>query len=170
MDTDNRQVSSPTSTSIGSNVKLRDVEEVDLQFFYRFQLDPESNRFIGLAPRDESESYAHWAKILADVDGIHQTIVADGEVAGNIVCFLLGGEREVGYRLGREYWGKGIATKALAQFLTKVSERPLHAHVAKRNVASIRVLEKCGFAVIGEDQMSSEITGEVIEEYVMSLQ
>jgi RimJ/RimL family protein N-acetyltransferase len=51
-----------------------------------------------------------------------------------------------------------------------VSERPLHAHVAKRNVASILVLEKCGFAVIGEDQMSSEITGEVIEEYVMSLQ
>jgi RimJ/RimL family protein N-acetyltransferase len=30
--------------------------------------------------------------------------------------------------------------------------RPLHAAVAKHNVGSIRVLEKCGFAVVGEEE------------------
>jgi RimJ/RimL family protein N-acetyltransferase len=60
------------------------------------------------------------------------------------------GQREVGYWIGSEYWGKGIATRALAAFLEHDRTRPLHARVAKHNVASVRVLEKCGFTVIGE--------------------
>jgi hypothetical protein len=31
-----------------------------------------------------------------------------------------------------------------------IHKRPLHAHVAERNAASIRVLEKCGFTRCGE--------------------
>jgi RimJ/RimL family protein N-acetyltransferase len=50
---------------------------------------------------------------------------------------------EVGYWIGREYWGKGVATEALSQFLAHAEvRRPLHAAVAKHNVGSIRVLEK----------------------------
>ncbi len=56
-----------------------------------------------------------------------------------------------GYWIGREYWGKGIASAALADFLDVVEDRPLHARVAKHNAGSIRVLEKCGFARCGEN-------------------
>jgi RimJ/RimL family protein N-acetyltransferase len=41
--------------------------------------------------------------------------------------------------------GRGVATQALAAFLGLEPVRPLYAGVAKHNVASIRVLQKCGF-------------------------
>src|SRR2546426_5743563 len=50
------------------------------------------------------------------------------------------GEPNIGYWLGKTHWGKGIASAALAQFLTRIKARPVYAHVAKHNLASIRVL------------------------------
>ena len=67
------------------------------------------------------------------------------------MSFEKSGEREVGYWIGREYWGKGVATRAVSTFLGHVKTRPLYAHVAKDNIASIRVLEKCGFKISGEE-------------------
>jgi RimJ/RimL family protein N-acetyltransferase len=93
----------------------------------------------------------------------------NGEVAGNIVCFEQLGEREVGYWLGKEYWGKGIATRALEEFLKTIETRPLYAHVAKHNIGSRRVLEKCGFKVAREDRFFSEVFGKNIEEYILTL-
>jgi RimJ/RimL family protein N-acetyltransferase len=72
-------------------------------------------------------------------------------VAGNVVSFVQSGEREVGYWIGNEYWGTGVATQALSGFLNHVDTRALYAHVARHNVASIRVLEKCGFEVSWEE-------------------
>jgi len=51
----------------------------------------------------------------------------------------------IGYWIGREYCGRGIATAALAEFLGHDLARPLHAFVAVHNIASIRVVEECGF-------------------------
>ncbi len=65
-------------------------------------------------------------------------------------CWEDDGRRLVGYWIGREFWGRGLATQALAELLDVVDARPLHAYVAKNNVASIRVLEKCGFVKVGE--------------------
>jgi RimJ/RimL family protein N-acetyltransferase len=110
----------------------------------------------------------HWGKIMADPSLIQKTILFDGQVAGNIVCWEMLGEREVGYWLGKEFWGKGIATEALRQFLGEVKSRPLFAHVAQHNIASKRVLEKCGFIVIGEDKYLNRI-GREVEEFVLKL-
>ncbi len=95
---------------------------------------------------------AHWTKILADETVTERTILFGGRVAGNVVSFENSGERKVGYWIGREHWGNGVATEALSQFLAHVEvRRPLHAAVAKHNAGSIRVLEKCGFTVVGEE-------------------
>ncbi len=112
---------------------------------------------------------AHWTKILADETNVLKTILFDGQVAGNIVSWLQSGEREVGYWLGREYWGKGIATRALTAFLEHVKSRPLYAHVAKHNLASIRVLEKCGFTITGGDKVVSRTDDEAVEELILTL-
>ena len=112
---------------------------------------------------------AHWAKIMQDESVILKTILFDGQVAGNVLSFEISGEREVGYWLGREFWGKGIATRALSQFLEQLQIRPLYAHVAKHNVASMRVLEKCGFVVSGEDKGGANERGEKVEEFVLKL-
>ena len=111
----------------------------------------------------------HWTRIMADETVLIQTILFDGNVAGNIVSFIQLGEREVGYWLGKEYWGKGIATRALEQFLELIETRPLYAHVAKHNIGSRRVLEKCGFTIAAEDRFFSQIFGKNIDEYILRL-
>ena len=112
----------------------------------------------------------HWkTKVLGDDSVLVKTILFNGEVAGNIVCFEQLGDREVGYWLGKNYWGKGIATKALEEFLKQIETRPLYAHVAKHNIGSRRVLEKFGFTISGEERFFSQILGKDIEEYILVL-
>lgn len=129
-------------------VRLRNIEPNDLPVFYEQQLDPDATRMAAFPSRDRASFDAHWEKnILGNPDAIAQTILFDGEVAGNIGSWPQDGNRLVGYWIGKEYWGKGVATHALLAFLHLVTHRPLHAHVVKHNVGSIRVLEKCGFSV-----------------------
>jgi hypothetical protein len=45
----------------------------------------------------------------------------------------------------------------------------LHAYVARSNVASIRVLEKCGFVVVGHETHFDEAPGEEVEEALLEL-
>jgi RimJ/RimL family protein N-acetyltransferase len=128
---------------------LRDVRADDLDAFFEHQREPEANE-MAIFPAREREAFdAHWRKILADDSVIKKTIVHEGEVAGNLGSWEQDGRRLVGYWIGREFWGKGLATRALAEFVDLVSDRPLHAWVATSNVGSIRVLEKCGFVQVG---------------------
>jgi RimJ/RimL family protein N-acetyltransferase len=153
-----------------NRIQLRTVTEADLPIFYEQQLDPEATRMAGFPSRNRESFMLHWNKIMKD-DAIQiRTILFDGEVAGNIVCFEQLGEREVGYWLGKEYWGKGIATAALQEFLGEIKTRPLYAHAAKHNIGSKRVLEKCGFQIAGEDRFFSEIFGKNIDEYILILE
>ena len=94
---------------------------------------------------------AHWNRILEDKSVVKKTILLQGEVAGSVVSFVHAGEREVGYWTGREFWGRDVATRALAEFLRLEARRPLYADVARHNAASIRVLENCGFRVSAEN-------------------
>ena len=128
-------------------VRLRDVEESDLPFFYDHQRDPEAVKMANFASRERDAFMAHWRKILTDETVIAKTILYEGKVAGNVVSFMRGDTREVGYWLGRETWGRGIATEALSIFLRQLKVRPLYAGVARGNRGSIRVLEKCGFTL-----------------------
>jgi RimJ/RimL family protein N-acetyltransferase len=130
---------------------LRDVVDGDLDAFFEHQREPEANEMAVFPARDRETFYAHWRRILADDSLIQKTIVDSGEVAGNICCWPQDGRRLLGYWLGREFWGKGLATRALQEFAEDVvTDRPLHAWVAATNTGSIRVLEKCGFVKVGE--------------------
>jgi RimJ/RimL family protein N-acetyltransferase len=131
---------------------LRDVVESDLPVFFEHQRDPEATQMADFPARDREGFDAHWERILADVTLTAKTIVSEGQVAGNIGSWEQDGRRLVGYWLGREFWGKGLATKALAEFVDELATRPLYAYVAKTNVGSIRVLEKCGFVRSHEDE------------------
>jgi RimJ/RimL family protein N-acetyltransferase len=155
--------------ALTSGVVLRDVTEADLPIFYEHQLDPIATQMAAFPARDRDAFIAHWRKILRDAPVTTKTILFDGQVAGNVVSFNGDGEREVGYWIGREYWGKGIASKALAAFLAVEQTRPLYAHVAKHNIASRRVLEKCGFTFFGEDKDFSDTPGEEVEGVILIL-
>jgi len=130
---------------------LREVRDEDLLFFYENQRDPPGVAMAGVPSRDREAFMAHWDKIRADPANVQRTVETDGEVAGNVVSWPSEEGRLVGYWIGRAYWGRGIATAALGALLDEISERPLHAFVAAENAGSIRVLEKCGFVRVGED-------------------
>jgi len=153
---------------MASDVSLRDVKESDLPIFFEQQLDLEATRMAAFPSRDREAFMAHWTKSMADKTVALQTIISDGNVAGNIVCWQQSDERLVGYWLGREYWGEGVATSALSLFLADVTIRPLVAHVVKHNIASVRVLQKCGFTISGEDPSASPDGGNG-EEYILTI-
>jgi len=143
----------------GRTVCLRGVVPSDLPVHFEQQRDPESVRMAAVAPREPAAFDAHWEEVLADPTVVARTIVADGEVAGSAVSFVRDGVRQVGYWIGREQWGRGIATAALRQLLDEIAERPLHATAAAHNLGSLRVLEKCGFRRVGHERQ-----GEVVVE------
>jgi RimJ/RimL family protein N-acetyltransferase len=156
-----------------SDVLLRDVTEADLPIFFEQQRDPAANHmaaFTAKDPADREAFTAKWAKILGD-DTIKKAILVNGQVAGSVSSFVApwSGELEVTYWLGREYWGRGIATKALTEFLGHLKARPVYARAAKDNIASIRVLAKCGFTISGHDKGFANARGEEVEEVVLRL-
>ncbi len=142
-------MSHSASNSCLHHVRLRDVVAADLPALFMQQLDPEANRMAVANPRDLESFNAHWAKVLADPSVVAKVILADEVLVGNISCFKMDGLSSVGYWIARDHWGRGIATRALAILLEQVSIRPLHSRAAKTNIASIRVLERCGFMISG---------------------
>ncbi len=140
--------------------------ESDLPILFEYQRDPEANEMAAFPARDHDAFIAHWAKILGDETVVAMAVVVDRCVAGNIGCWTQDGQRLVGYWIGKEYWGKGVATQMLFLFLRLVTDRPLHAYVAIHNVASIRVLEKCGFSLCAEATGALGESADGIEELV----
>lgn len=133
--------------------------EKDLPIFFEHQRDPVATRMAAFAPRERDAFMTHGGSILRDANGVVRTIELDDVVAGNVVLFGFEGRREVGYWIGREFWGRGVATRALSAFLQEVEERPIYAGVAETNVASIRVLHTCGFTAVetGDREHAGEL-------------
>ena len=156
-----------------SDLVLRDFVEDDLLILFAQQLDPEANymaAFTARDPTDRETFTAHWNRILADATVIIKTIVCDGQVVGSVLSYEEAGKPEVSYWIGREYWGKGFATRALSDFLAHGNmTRPIYARVARDNLGSRRVLEKCGFTITGEAKGFANERGEEIEELTLEL-
>jgi RimJ/RimL family protein N-acetyltransferase len=135
-------------------VTLRATRDGDLDALFAFEQDEAAVRMAAFTPPDPSDRAmfdAHWRRLLADDSVVKRTIVDEGAVAGNVGVWEHEGRLFVGYWLGREFWGAGVASAALAAFLEGETERPLYAGVVPHNAGSLRVLAKCGFAVCGEE-------------------
>jgi RimJ/RimL family protein N-acetyltransferase len=139
-------------------MQLRDVVEGDLPIFLANQRDPEAVAMAQSPSRDHDAFMEHWrTTVLGNPRSKTKTIVVDGVVAGNVLSWEADGERVVGYWIGRTYWGRGIATAALARFVADYeTTRPLFAYVHVQNVGSVRVLEKCGFRRVGDPITASD--------------
>jgi RimJ/RimL family protein N-acetyltransferase len=151
---------------------LREVRDEDLAVLFEQWADPVAAHMAAFTPPDHMDRDAferRWARIRADETKVARVIVVDGEVAGSISSWGEPDEREVTYWIGRSYWGKGIATEALSAFLAVDPSRPLHARVAYDNVASRRVLEKCGFRLVGTERGFAQARSGEIEEFVLLL-
>ena len=158
--------------TLTTGVLLREVTQADLPIFFAQQRDSVANYMAAFTvkyPADHDAFTARWARILSDDTIQTGTILYNGQVAGHVVKFEQSGELEVSYWLGRDYWGKGLATQALSAFLRDLTMRPLYARAVKDNLASLRVLEKCGFTVCGHAKDYANARGEEVEEVILRL-
>ena len=132
-------------------VTLRAVDESDLPLFFEHQNDPGAEEMVGLPSRDTDGFFAHWHKIMAKETILLRTILFEDQIAGYLCSFVKEeDEREVGYQLGRAFWGKGIATRALQLFLPLIPIRPLYGVTPTHNIGSQKVLTRCGFVLLSE--------------------
>lgn len=154
------------------SIALREVRDGDLPLFFAFMSDPEATRiaaFTSEDPTDRAAFNAHWARIRASDTVFMRTVLADGEVVGNVGVYGSPAEREVTYWIDRAHWGRGLATAALRALLVVVPERPLYARAAADNAGSVRVLRKCGFTVTGKDRGYAHARGEETDEVLLTL-
>jgi RimJ/RimL family protein N-acetyltransferase len=140
---------------------LREVRNEDLDLFFSFRTDPEAMWMAADShdPRDRAAFDALWKRMRAGPSVTTRTIEFDQQVLGYILSwYRYGDQREVEFWIGREHWGKGVATAALAEFLELEPERPLYAVAAQDNLGAIRVLEKFGFQVVQEGTTWGAVT------------
>jgi ribosomal-protein-alanine N-acetyltransferase len=81
----------------------------------------------------------------------HETVTVIGMIEARLKCPQ---EYEIGFMLGRSYWGKGFATEMIGKFLCELSSRQgsltVHAAAESRNLGSIQALRKNGFMLVEE--------------------
>ena len=153
----------------GGTVTIRPVREEDLPVFFEHLGDERARYQAGFVPTEATDReafVARWRRMLADPSALARTLVWNERAVGHLVLFDLEGQRSVGYWVGREYWGHGVATHGLRAFLDEVSERPLYARVVEDNRASIGVLERNGFRKIGENRVFATARAAEVREWI----
>lgn len=143
-----------------SRLALREVTTNDLDNLCELNNDPEVMRYVTGGkgtPRERirDEIIPFWLGLYEHKDGLGYWVAetAGGEFtgwfhfrAGN------GAGAELGYRLRRGAWGRGYATEGsralISRGFTDLGVQRVFAHTMTINVASRRVMEKCGLVYV----------------------
>ena len=124
-------------------------------------LDEDTRRFL---PDEVFETEAIAADVISDLMECYggtegpfvHPMLADGVYAGYVQLVPIESGWEIGYHVVKEMTGRGYATEAVQAFLPVMMDKLSLTQVAgicdAENVASIRVLEKCGFARVCEGE------------------
>ena len=155
-----------------AGIRLRPTAVSDLDTLFTFQIDKEGGYLAAFMPKDPTDKSAYlekYEKLLKDPTVNNQTITIDNIIVGSIAKFLMDGDAEITYWIDRKLWGQGIATKALKEFLSIETVRPVFGRVAFDNFASQKVLERCGFVKIGSDKGFANARQTEIEEFIYKL-
>ena len=149
---------------------LRPFTEGDARDLYEYASDPQVGPNAGWLPhRSEEESLEIIRTVFAAPDSFALVLKETGRVVGSAGFTgrhdpgLPGPEGEIGYALGREYWGRGLMPEAVGELLRYGFEDLGLASVwcshYEDNPQSRRVIEKCGFSPLREGTIWDEPTG-----------
>ncbi|MHA7133871.1 GNAT family N-acetyltransferase [Oerskovia turbata] len=159
---------------IASKVSVRALREEDLPALFDIQLDGAAQRLAAFTDeataRDRDAYVAKFRRLLADEAVAQRAVVVEGEVIGSVAAFPIEGDVEVTYWIRTDWWGRGVATAALAALLAEVPARPLHARVVEDNAGSIRVLERNGFVRVGSEESFAPARRETVTELILRLE
>ena len=143
---------------------IRDFIEPDLDAVYAYGSDPEVVRYMAFPRSTLAGTREHIARCMALAAeqprrGYDMGIAlrSTGEIIGGITLGVFdraAGEAAFSYLLNRAMWGQGYATEALSEMLrfgfTQLGLRRIADSCAVENVASARVMEKCGLRLESE--------------------
>jgi len=144
---------------------LRTFTEDDAALIYELNLDPEVIRYT----HDPIKDLVHASEILEKVIIPQYVLYNHGRWAVHVRSSLefLGwcglkyrselNEIDLGYRFKKEGWGKGYATEAawasIQYGFEKIGLQRIVARAEIDNIASWKVLEKCGMTYIGDEEV-----------------
>jgi ribosomal-protein-alanine N-acetyltransferase len=105
---------------------------------------------------------------------VNFAVVYNGKIAGSIGCVLKTDINrktvEIGYFIGENFWGKGIATEAVKQLVDFISTRlsvvRVETHVFAHNKISMKVLQKNGFYLEAINRKAAIKNNVLIDDYV----
>lgn len=147
--------------SLPQGITLTELRLTDAEDIYQHLQDPAVVRYLLLShpyPRDQADQWVARVRA-AEEGGAPQTLWAIRETSGRLIGqFELRANRapvdhtaEVGYWLGRPWWGRGIMTSVIRAMVDHAfRETPvvrITAPIYAPNLASARVLEKAGFVL-----------------------
>jgi RimJ/RimL family protein N-acetyltransferase len=155
-----------------TTIQLTKTVTGDLPTLFQFQLDKEGSYLAAFMPKnaDDKEAYLKkYTSFLSNPTINMVTIKMNNEIVGSLSKFVMEDKAEITYWIDRKFWGQGIASTALQQFLETEQTRPIYGRVAFDNYGSQKVLEKCGFVKIGKDKGFASARQAEIEEYIYIL-
>jgi RimJ/RimL family protein N-acetyltransferase len=153
---------------------LRELIEEDVDGFYELDSDPEVHRYLGNSPVSDKQKLADVIKYVQQQyieNGIGRWAVVDkhsNEFIGwcglKLVKDTINNQShyyDLGYRLIRKHWGKGIATetaKASIEYGFNVMKlKEIIGAIHCDNVASNNVVKKLGFELIETFEFEDEM-------------
>jgi RimJ/RimL family protein N-acetyltransferase len=153
-------------------VTIRPQTDADIEDVFRLESDELGSDMIAFLPRAPGDRTAFeqaWVRYTTTDGIIYRIVEVDGAFAGYVLSFLAEDERQVGYWIDRQFWGRGVASAALGLLLAELPGRPLFGRVAGDNSASRRVLEKAGFVLVDTVRELAPRRGHEIDELVLRL-
>jgi RimJ/RimL family protein N-acetyltransferase len=141
---------------------LRPVAEADLPDLLEINGDPEVTRFLPYPTWSSLDDGRAWFKRMEALVGtglaVQLVAVRSGcaTVVGTVLLFKYeepSARLELGYVLGRKYWGQGLMHEAIraacGHAFSALAVRRIEAEVNPTNLASNRVLARAGFSLEG---------------------
>ena len=155
-------MNAPTLTT--ERLRLRMLRDEDFDEYAAIHMDPDITRFTARVQFTRMDAWRHMAMILGHwvLRGYGMWAVeeiATGKLAGRVGFHNPDGwpAFELGWTIGKAFWGKGYATEAAKRCLDYAFDEMGRDHVISlidpENVASIRVAERIGETLEGEEEV-----------------
>ena len=165
-----------------NRLSLRLIRAADADDFYAVYSNPEVMRYWSTPPLPNR---AAASKLISEIhEGLERhellkwgiALRTDDKLIGSVTLFHLDfthRRAEIGYALGRAYWGNGYMQETLKAVLdyafTVLNLHRIEADVDPRNDASVRTLERLGFQREGYLRERWQVNGEIQDAFFYGL-
>ncbi len=158
-------------------LQLRPFVHTDAPLIVEYLNDPLVTQYLSSrlpSPYTLTDAF-EWIETGCHDQQISRAIEVDGKFCGSVGAYLnVDGKSdtvEIGYWLGKRYWGQGIAIQVVEQFTLTLFNRHnikrIINPVSAANIASIRVMEKSGYQ-LEKEIVSNGITESLYASYSSS--